>query len=126
MNYGPDCGGAYIKLLTHNDKKQITAKNFGSSTPYTIMFGPDYCKPHTDRVHFILRHRNPVNGAFTEHKVVNTTKIRADKMSHVYTLAIWPNNTFIIYVDRVVEFQGFISVCLLRIPFFSINLRCFR
>lgn len=39
---GQECGGAYLKLLTLDDKHK-DLKQFHDKTPYTIMFGPDKC-----------------------------------------------------------------------------------
>lgn len=39
---GQECGGAYLKLLTLDDKHS-DLKQFHDKTPYTIMFGPDKC-----------------------------------------------------------------------------------
>jgi len=39
---GQECGGAYVKLLTLDDKHE-DLKQFHDKTPYTIMFGPDKC-----------------------------------------------------------------------------------
>jgi hypothetical protein len=51
MNYGPDCGGAYIKLLTQPpNNKKFNPSHFNANTPYTIMFGPDKCRDETDKV----------------------------------------------------------------------------
>ena len=38
---GMDCGGAYIKLLSHSAAQDLN--KFTDKTPYTIMFGPDKC-----------------------------------------------------------------------------------
>lgn len=42
---GQECGGAYLKLLTLDDKLDDNEdlKQFQDKTPYTIMFGPDKC-----------------------------------------------------------------------------------
>ena len=48
---------ADLKLLSASDA--LTADGFKADTPYTIMFGPDKCG-ETNKVHFILRHKNPV------------------------------------------------------------------
>ena len=57
------CGGAYLKLLTASD--ELSADGFKAETPYTIMFGPDRCGG-TNKVHFILRHKNPLSGEWEE------------------------------------------------------------
>jgi hypothetical protein len=38
---GYECGGAYMKLLTHVEGFQ--AKDLADVTPYSVMFGPDKC-----------------------------------------------------------------------------------
>ncbi len=38
---GYECGGSYVKLLTHADN--FSAADLVDTTPYTIMFGPDKC-----------------------------------------------------------------------------------
>ena len=53
------CGGAYLKLLTASE--ELDHDGFKAETPYTIMFGPDKCG-ETNKVHFILRHKNPLSG----------------------------------------------------------------
>jgi len=35
------CGGAYIKLFTHDASRK--KEDFDNDTPYVIMFGPDRC-----------------------------------------------------------------------------------
>ena len=39
---GQECGGAYLKLLSHTKETQ-DLKQFYDKSPYTIMFGPDKC-----------------------------------------------------------------------------------
>lgn len=39
---GQECGGAYLKLLSHLEGS-LDLKQFYDKTPYTIMFGPDKC-----------------------------------------------------------------------------------
>ena len=51
-----------FKLVTYEASNELT--NFHDKTPYTIMFGPDKCGL-TSKVHFIIRHKNPVNGTVT-------------------------------------------------------------
>ncbi len=79
---GQDCGGGYLKLLTHQkglDLRQFTDKVRSKrwcrhlsrslhrclQTPYTIMFGPDKCGSDA-KLHFIFRHVNPKNKTIEE------------------------------------------------------------
>jgi len=108
---GQDCGGGYIKLLTH--KKGMDLREFTDKTPYTIMFGPDKCGSDA-KLHFIFRHVNPKNGSIEEkHCKKLDTKERAafeevfkDKRPHLYRLIINPDNTFEVSVDYKVVNHG--------------------
>lgn len=99
---GQECGGAYLKLLTLDDKHK-DLKQFHDKTPYTIMFGPDKCG-NDHKLHFIFRHKNPLNDTITE-KHCKKSKDRLedyfkDKQPHLYTLIIRPDNTYEIKVDN--------------------------
>ncbi|KAJ2551719.1 hypothetical protein EV175_003587, partial [Coemansia sp. RSA 1933] len=87
-----ECGGAYVKLLS----APFTGE-FSDATPYTVMFGPDKCGD--SKVHFIYKHRNPISGSYTEHHLNMPLRPPVDKLTHLYTLAIRPNNTFSISID---------------------------
>eukprot|EP01040_Poterioochromonas_malhamensis_P011784 gene11784-12857_t len=92
-----NCGGAYVKLL--RDKSANNVENLNSNTPYSIMFGPDKCGG-TNKVHFILQYQNPVDQSWEEKHFNETVPVRSDKNTHLYTLAIHPDNTFEISVDH--------------------------
>ncbi|XP_034184726.1 calnexin isoform X1 [Osmia lignaria lignaria] len=105
---GQECGGAYLKLLTlaqgHEDLKK-----FHDKTPYTIMFGPDKCG-NDHKLHFIFRHKNPLNGSIEE-KHCKKPRERLedffkDKQPHLYTLIVRPDNSFEIKVDNKVVNSG--------------------
>ncbi|XP_047357279.1 calnexin isoform X1 [Vespa velutina] len=105
---GQECGGAYLKLLTL-DSKHTELKNFHDKTPYTIMFGPDKCG-NDHKLHFIFRHKNPLNGTIEE-KHCKKPKERLedffkDKQPHLYTLIVRPDNTFEIKVDNKIVNTG--------------------
>ncbi|XP_028047243.1 calnexin isoform X2 [Monomorium pharaonis] len=99
---GQECGGAYLKLLTLDDKHG-DLKQFQDKTPYTIMFGPDKCG-NDHKLHFIFRHKNPLNGTITEkHCKKSKDKLEdyfKDKNPHLYTLIVRPDNTYVIKVDN--------------------------
>merc|ERR1719181_1822726 len=96
---GLQCGGAYLKLLTASD--ELSEDGFKAETPYTIMFGPDRCGD-TNKVHFILRHKNPKSGEWEE-KHLQTPPIpdTADKLTHLYTAIVGTDNSVKLLVDNV-------------------------
>ncbi|CAL9081866.1 unnamed protein product [Musa textilis] len=62
------------------------------------MFGPDKCRS-TDKVHFILQHKNPKTGKFVDHHLKFAPSVPYDKLSHVYTAILKPGNELQILVD---------------------------
>lgn len=104
LQEGLTCGGAYIKL--YQSTPDFTAATVTPNTPYVIMFGPDKCGS-TDKVHFIIRWRNPVSGEYEEKHLVSPPKTKtADKNVHLYTLVIRPDDTYAIKIDDEVEKEG--------------------
>eukprot|EP01120_Amphizonella_sp_Union-15-10_P001547 TRINITY_DN11704_c0_g1_i1.p1 TRINITY_DN11704_c0_g1~~TRINITY_DN11704_c0_g1_i1.p1 ORF type:complete len:557 (+),score=138.51 TRINITY_DN11704_c0_g1_i1:95-1672(+) len=99
-----DCGGAYLKLLTA-ESLPSDLEDFSDSTPYTIMFGPDKCGSDS-KVHFIFRHKNPVSGKYEEKHMTQRPSIKNDKVTHLYTLHVQPDNSFAVYVDKEVVREG--------------------
>jgi len=97
LQNGLECGGAYMKLLTA-DKNLENLEKFSDSSPYTIMFGPDKCG-FDNKVHFIFRHKNPLNGTIEEKHLTTPPSISNDKLSHLYTLVVHKNNSFKIFID---------------------------
>lgn len=85
-----DCGGAYIKLLGDIDQKK-----FGGDTPYQIMFGPDICGS-TRRTHVIFNYP-PKNDNLL---IKNDVRVESDRLSHLYTLHVKPDNTFEVFIDQ--------------------------
>ncbi|XP_063776446.1 calmegin [Pseudophryne corroboree] len=104
---GIDCGGAYIKLLSHSSS--LNLEEFHDRTPYTIMFGPDKCGEDY-KLHFIFRHKNPIIGDYDEKHAkrpeVDLKKYFTDKKTHLYTLILKPDNTFEVLIDQTVVNQG--------------------
>ena len=98
---GLSCGGGYVKLLL--DTPDATAVT--GESPYAIMFGPDRCGS-TDKVHLILRRKNPVTGEWAEHHVAAPPRTKADNLPHLYTLALRPNGTYAISIDGTVAKEG--------------------
>ncbi|KAL1506401.1 hypothetical protein ABEB36_005771 [Hypothenemus hampei] len=102
LQEGQECGGAYLKLLTDIESAK-NLKNFHDKTPYSIMFGPDKCG-NDHKLHFIFKHKNPINGSVEEkHCEKPNERLEdsfSDKLPHLYTLILRPDNTFEIQLDR--------------------------
>ncbi|XP_076889731.1 calnexin homolog isoform X2 [Bidens hawaiensis] len=99
LQNGLECGGAYLKFLRPQECGW-TPKSFDNNSPYSIMFGPDRCAS-TNKVHFIINHKNPVTGQYIEHHLISPPLVPSDKMSHVYTAILKPNNEVVIMIDGV-------------------------
>ncbi|XP_071703419.1 calnexin homolog [Rutidosis leptorrhynchoides] len=97
LQNGLECGGAYLKYLRPQEAGW-TAKGFDNESPYSIMFGPDKCGA-TNKVHFILKHKNPKSGEFVEHHLKFPPSVPSDKLTHVYTAILKPDNEVVILVD---------------------------
>lgn len=90
---GIDCGGAYIKLLPGGDS--FDANTFGGDSPYAIMFGPDICGS-SKRTHVILHSEKHGEGLLINKDI----PCESDKVMHLYTLVVRPDNTFEVFVDN--------------------------
>ncbi|KAI8529308.1 hypothetical protein RHMOL_Rhmol12G0215300 [Rhododendron molle] len=101
---GLECGGAYLKYLRPQDAGW-TAKGFDNESPYSIMFGPDKCGA-TNKVHFILKHKNPKTGEYVEHHLKYTPSVPSDKLTHVYTAILEPNSDIRILIDGEEKKKG--------------------
>lgn len=98
-----NCGGAYVKLL--RELADGTIGSLDSSTPYSIMFGPDRCGA-TNKVHFILQFQNPVTKKWEEKHFNETIPVKSDQNTHLYTLILHKDNSFRILVDNKSVKQG--------------------
>ncbi|MBA0757165.1 hypothetical protein Gotri_020277 [Gossypium trilobum] len=94
---GLECGGAYLKYLRPQEAGW-KAKLFDNESPYSIMFGPDKCGA-TNKVHFILKHKNPKSGEYVEHHLKYPPSVPSDKLTHVYTAILKPDNEVRILID---------------------------
>ena len=108
---GQDCGGGYVKLLSH--EKNMDLRQFTDKTPYSIMFGPDKCGSDA-KLHFIFKHTNPKNKTVEEkHCKKLETKERSqfeeffkDKRPHLYRLIVRPDNTYEMSIDYKIVNHG--------------------
>jgi len=93
-----DCGGGYIKLLPPG----LDQSNFHGDDSYNIMFGPDVCGS-TKKVHFILSYKG-------QNYLINKNVYpESDKLSHIYTLVLRPDQTYEIWIDGVVKQEGSVT-----------------
>ena len=97
LQNGLECGGAYLKYLRPQGAGWI-AKEFDNESPYSIMFGPDKCGS-TNKVHFILKHKNPKTGDYVEHHLKYPPSVPYDKLTHVYTAVLKADNEVRILID---------------------------
>ncbi|XP_061953086.1 calnexin homolog [Populus nigra] len=97
LQKGLECGGAYLKYLRPQEAGWVP-KGFDNESPYSIMFGPDKCGT-TNKVHFILKHKNPKSGEYVEHHLKFPPSVPHDKLTHVYTAILKPDNELQILVD---------------------------
>jgi len=86
-----DCGGAYIKLMGPD----VDQAKFGGETPYQIMFGPDICGYSNRKTHAIFNYE-PKNENLL---IKDELKVETDKLTHLYTLVVKPDNTFEVFID---------------------------
>jgi calreticulin len=91
---GIDCGGGYIKLLPKMDPK-----TFNGDSEYFMMFGPDICG-YTKKIHLIFNY----NGKNLLWK--KEPRCEDDKLTHVYTVVVKPDNTYQVLVDQQVKESG--------------------
>lgn len=69
------------------------------------MFGPDKCGS-TNKVHFIIRRKNPKTGEYEEKHLKNTPMARLNNLTNLYTLIIHPNQDFEIRINGEVAKAG--------------------
>jgi len=85
-----DCGGGYIKLYPANlDQAQLHG-----DSKYYVMFGPDICGYSTKKVHVIFNYNG--NNLLIKKDI----KCKDDELTHLYTLILKPDNTYIVKIDN--------------------------
>lgn len=85
-----DCGGGYIKVYPVD----VDQKGLHGDSPYYIMFGPDICGYSTKKVHVIFNYKG--QNLLTKKDI----KCKDDELTHVYTLIVKPDNTYIVKIDN--------------------------
>lgn len=74
----------------------IDQSKFGGDSPYQIMFGPDICGPSNKKTHVILNYAPKDENLLIKEEV----KVESDKLTHLYTLLIKPDNSFEVFIDQ--------------------------
>ncbi|AOA62936.1 Calnexin [Komagataella phaffii CBS 7435] len=114
LQQGLNCGGAYVKLLS---AEGLNKNEFSNETPYQVMFGPDKCGT-TNKVHLIIKRKNPATGEYEEHQLATPPMGRIVKTTSLYTLIIKPNNDFEIRINGEVAKAGnLLNEKLIKPPF---------
>lgn len=91
---GLDCGGGYIKIMP-----AMEAEKFNGDTEYFLMFGPDQCG-YNKRVHIIFNYKG-------ENRLwKKEPRYPDDKLTHVYTLRVTPENKYELYIDQELKESG--------------------
>merc|ERR1711939_1006500 len=60
----------------------------------------------TDKVHFIVRQKNPKSNTWYEHHLRDAPRAKADRSPHLYKAVINGDDTFAIYIDDEEAFSG--------------------
>ncbi|CAF0994322.1 unnamed protein product, partial [Didymodactylos carnosus] len=85
-----DCGGGYVKVYPAD----VDQKNLHGDSPYNIMFGPDICGYSTKKVHVIFTYKG--KNLLTKKDI----KCKDDELTHLYTLILKPDNTYVVKIDN--------------------------
>jgi len=90
-----DCGGGYVKVFGSD----LEPSELKGDSPYHIMFGPDICG--TDkRIHVIFNYKG------NTHLLKKEIDPKTDVFTHVYTLVVEPDDTYMVKKDGEVVQQG--------------------
>lgn len=88
------CTGAYMRLYTDPNFDQLDLNN---DTFHIFEFGPERCWGfNQSRFNFFTNE----SGKVVEHKLKHTHWIPIDEISHLYTLILYPNNSFETLIDN--------------------------
>jgi len=91
-----DCGGGYVKVFASD----VDQKDLHGETPYLLMFGPDICGPGTKKVHVIVNYKG------TNYLIKKNIRCKDDEYTHVYTLILNPDNSYVVKIDNKEEEKG--------------------
>ena len=100
---GLECGGAYLRLMA--DEPDFDPKTFTIAQPSSLLFGPEHCG-YFDRIHFAFRHKHPVTGVYEMKYLINPPKTVIERITSLYSLVVYSNNTFKISVNQNIVREG--------------------
>nr|AAT09100.1 calreticulin [Bigelowiella natans] len=93
-----DCGGGYVKVFPKGFDG--AALDEETKEKYSIMFGPDICGYSTKKVHVIFTYKGK------QHLIKKDIKCEDDQLTHVYTLIVKPDQTYIVKIDGEEKASG--------------------
>ncbi|XP_075877999.1 calreticulin 3b isoform X2 [Nelusetta ayraudi] len=85
-----DCGGGYVKVFPAD----LEQTEMHGESSYYLMFGPDICGYSTKKVHVIFNYKGK------NHLIKKDVKCKDDELSHLYTLILNPDQTYIVKIDN--------------------------
>jgi calreticulin len=91
-----DCGGGYLKF----GPAPFPGEAFHGETPYNIMFGPDFCGYSTKKTHVIFSYKGK------NHLIKKTIAPKEDQLTHLYTLIVKPDNSYVVEIDGAQAGEG--------------------
>lgn len=91
-----DCGGGYVKVFPST----VDQKDLHGESPYLLMFGPDICGPGTKKVHVIINYKG------TNYLIKKNIRCKDDEFTHVYTLILNQDNSYVVKIDNKEEEKG--------------------
>jgi calreticulin len=91
-----DVGGAYLKIMS----EKVNQSDFDGTSPYYFMFGPDYEKLHTDRIHLIIKKKGK------EYLPFEPVHLLKNSRTHMFTYIQYPDLSYEIRIDDEVYREG--------------------
>lgn len=86
----------YVKVFG----SELDQKDLHGESPYLLMFGPDICGPGTKKVHVIVNYKG------TNYLIKKNIRCKDDEYTHVYTLILNPDNSYVVKIDNKEEEKG--------------------
>ncbi|XP_039521518.1 calreticulin 3b [Pimephales promelas] len=85
-----DCGGGYVKVFPSD----LNQADLHGDSQYYVMFGPDICGYSTKKVHVIFNYKGK------NHLIKKEIKCKDDELTHLYTLILNPDQTYVVKIDN--------------------------
>ncbi|KFD46052.1 hypothetical protein M513_13076, partial [Trichuris suis] len=101
-----ECGGGYVKL--YEGFGLNCYEIFRNDTEFQLMFGPDKCGGK-QIIHFIIGQKDHKTSVFTPQAISSKRPLNSifqDTLTHLFTLALYPNDSYFIYIDQLLHDHG--------------------